>query len=31
MDGVGPATESPDCVPVRGRRPAGRLGAARVI
>src|SRR5262249_21306968 len=30
MDGVGPATESRDCVPVRGRRPAGRLGAARV-
>src|SRR5215813_13011772 len=30
MDGVGPATESRDCVPIRGRRPAGRLGAARV-
>ena len=29
-NGVGSATESRDCVPVRGRRPAGRLGAARV-
>jgi hypothetical protein len=30
MDGVGPATESRDCVHVGGRRPAGHLGAARV-